>query len=313
MFAFVAGLASAQTTPIFVLNSLDASVSVIDPVAWRETKRIPTGKEPHHLYLTPDEKSIIVANALSDTLTFIDPKTAEVQRTVRGILDPYHLRFSPDMKWFVTAANRLNHVDIFRWDGKDLVLAKRIATGKTPSHLWIDSRSTTLFATMQDSDELVAIDLATQNVKWRIKTGPLPADVYGTADDKHVLVGLTGGDSVEVFDVASDFPKSVRRIKTGDGAHAFRAAGDKRHVYVSNRVANTISKLDMVTMQVVDQYAAPGGPDCMEVVKGGRLLMVTSRWAKRLTVIDTETKKVVRQVPVGKSPHGVWTLDHAAR
>jgi hypothetical protein len=25
--------------------------------------RIPTGKEPHHLYLTPDEKSIIVANA----------------------------------------------------------------------------------------------------------------------------------------------------------------------------------------------------------------------------------------------------------
>ena len=41
--------------------------------------------------------------------------------------------------------------------------------------------------------------------------------------------------------------------------------------------------------------------------------MVTSRWARKLTVIDTETRQVVRQVTVGKSPHGVWTLDHAPR
>jgi YVTN family beta-propeller protein len=30
-------------------------------------------------------------------------------------------------------------------------------------------------------------------------------------------------------------------------------------------------------------------------------------------VIDIATRKVVRQVRVGKSPHGVWTLDHAPR
>jgi YVTN family beta-propeller protein len=183
---------AAAPNPVFVLNSLDGNVSVIDPATWKEVKRIPTGKEPHHLYMTPDEKSVIVANALSDSLTFIDPRTAEVQREVRGILDPYHLRFSPDMKWFVTAANRLNHVDIYRWDGRDMTLAKRISTGKTPSHLWIDSKSTTVWSTMQDSDELVAIDLTTQALKWRVKTGPMPADVFGTLDDKTVLVGLTG-------------------------------------------------------------------------------------------------------------------------
>ena len=305
--------ATAQTPPIFVLNSLDASVSVIDPVTWKETRRIPTGKEPHHLYLTPDEKSVIIANALGDSLTFIDPRTAEVQRTVRGILDPYHLRFSPDMKWFVTAANRLNHVDIYRWDGKDMALARRISTAKTPSHLWIDSKSSAVYVSMQDSDELVAIDLATQTQKWRIKTGPMPADVYGTPDDRHVLVGLTGSDSVEVFDVSGKEPRSVRKVKTGDGAHAFRAAGDRRHVYVSNRVANTISKLDMQTFEVTASFAAPGGPDCIDIMGGGKLLLVTSRWARKLTVIDTEQKKVVRQVNVGKSPHGVWTLDHVPR
>jgi len=84
-------------------------------------------------------------------------------------------------------------------------------------------------------------------------------------------------------------------------------------VYVSNRVANTISKIDLNSMQVVSQLPAPGGPDCIEVMAGGKLLMVTSRWARKLTVIDTETGKVVRTVAVGKSPHGVWTLDHARR
>ncbi len=304
---------AAPQAPVFVLNSLDASVSVIDPVTWKETRRIPTGKEPHHLYFTPDEKSVIVANALGDSLTFLDPRTAEVQRTVRGILDPYHLRFSPDMKWFVTAANRLNHVDIYHWDGKEPTLARRISTAKTPSHLWIDSKSVTVYASMQDSDELVAIDLATQAVKWRVKTGAMPADVFGTPDGRQLLVGLTGSDSVEVFDISGPAPRSVRKIKTGDGAHAFRSAGDGRHVYVSNRVANTISKIDMQVLEVTATFPVPGGPDCIDVMGGGKLLLVTSRWSRKLSVVDTEQKKVVRQVAVGKSPHGVWTLDHVAR
>ena len=305
--------AQAAANPIFVLNSLDASVSVIDPATWKETRRIPTGKEPHHMYLTPDEKSLVIANALSDSLLFIDPKTAEVQRTVRDILDPYQLRFSPDMKWFVTVANRLNHVDIYRWDGANLSLAKRIPTGKTPSHLWIDSKSSTVYATMQDSDELVVIDLPTQTLKWRGKTGPMPADVFGTPDDKFLLIGLTGGVGVEVYDVTGKEPKFVKLIPTGKGAHAFRGAGDKRHLFVSNRVANTISKIDYQTMTVVDNYPAPSGPDCMDLSPDGQFIYVASRWAKKMTVIDTKTRQVVRQVNVGKSPHGVWTLDHAPR
>lgn len=306
-------MASACAAPVFVLNSLDASVSVIDPASWREVKRLPTGKEPHHLYLTPDEKSLIVANAQGDSLTFIDPRTAQVQRTIRGVADPYHLRFSPDMKWLVIAGNRMHHVDLYRWDGQAPQLARRIPTGKTPSHIWIDSRSTVAYVTMQDSDELVAIDLPSQVLKWRARTGPMPADVFGTPDDRLLLVGLTGGDAVEVFDVSDGPARAIRRITTGKGAHAFRSAGDARHVFVSNRVANTISKIDLHQLKVVQHYDAPGGPDCIELVAGGKLLLTTSRWARRLTLIDTATRKVVRQVAVGKSPHGVWTLDHAPR
>ncbi len=314
------GLATAPAQaahPIFVLNSQDADISVIDPVSHTVLKRLPTGKEPHHLYLAPDEKTLIVANATGNTLTFIDPTNANVLRTVRDIVDPYHLRFSPDMKWFVTAANRLNHVDLYRWQGaaaaEPFKLVKRIDAPKTPSHLSIDSKSSVVYASLQDSDELLAIDLATQAVRWKVKIGKMPADLYLTADDRTLLVGLTGDKVVEAWDVSGAQPRLIKRIPTGDGAHAFRARGDKRHVFVSNRVANTISLIDSQTLTVVAEYPGPGGPDCMEVTADGRTLMVSSRWARKLSFIDIEKKQVVRQIPVGRSPHGVWTLDHAPR
>jgi YVTN family beta-propeller protein len=310
-------LAAAPTHPIFVLNSLDATVSVLDPVSFTERSRIPVGKEPHHLYLTPDEKSLIVANAVGDTLTFIDPITATVQRTLTGIVDPYQLRFSPDMKWFVTLANRLNHVDIYRWQPTDanepMKLVKRIPTGKTPSHQWIDSKSSVIYASMQDSNELVAIDIATQSLRWRVPTGKLPADVYLTADDHYLFVGLTGDKFVEVYDVSASPGKLVKRIETGEGAHAFRAKGDKRHIFVSNRVANTISMIDTQSMAVVKTLPGPGGPDCMELLADGKTLLLSSRWARKVTYIDVDTQQVIRQIPVGRSPHGIWTLDHAPR
>lgn len=307
----------APRRPIFVLNSQDADVSVIDPVSYTVVQRVPTGKEPHHLYLAPDEKTLIVANATGNTLTFIDPTNAKVLRTLTDVVDPYHLRFSPDMQWFVTAANRLNHIDIYRWQGaqaaQPLQLVKRIEAPRTPSHLAIDSKSRTVYASLQDSDELIAIDLATQAVRWKVPVGKMPADVFLTVDDRTLLVGLTGDSVVEAYDVSGPQPRLIKRIPTGKGAHAFRARGDRRHVFVSNRVANTISLIDTQTLAVVAEYPAPGGPDCMEMLNDNRTLLVSSRWARKLSVIDIQTRQVVKQVPVGRSPHGVWTLDHAPR
>jgi YVTN family beta-propeller protein len=307
---------AGHTGPIFVLNSLDASVSVIDPVTYKELRRIPTGKEPHHLYFSPDQKSLIVANSVGNSLTLVDPRTGEVQRTVTDIVDPYQLRFSPDMKWFVTAANRLNHIDIYQYipgkNGFDLKLMRRVPAGKTPSHIGIDSKSTTAYVSLQDSDEVIAIDLATQQVRWTLPVGKTPADVYIVPGDKVMLVALTGDSYVEAYDLTTPTPKLIKRIKTNAGAHAFRSQGDGQHIFVSNRAANTISRIDTKNLTVLAEFPAPGGPDCMDLLADGKTLLVTSRWARKLSVIDVDSGKLLRQVNVGRSPHGVWTLDHVS-
>jgi len=82
---------------------------------------------------------------------------------------------------------------------------------------------------------------------------------------------------------------------------------------VSNRVSNTISLIDYTTFKVVKEIKAPGGPDCMEVSADQKSLFISSRWIGRMSVVDIESGKLIRQIKVGKSPHGIWTLEHAKR
>jgi len=306
VLAGASALAHAEVA--LVLNSADATVSVIDKATYTELRRVPVGKEPHHLIGHPDDKSVIVASAAGNELFFLDPLTGDVQKRIKDIIDPYHLSFSPDRKWFVTAANRLDHVDQYTADFK---LVKRYPLPKVPSHISFNADSTMAFVTLQESDQVAAIDLVKQEVAWVHKVGRQPAGIWTTPDDKHLLVGIMGKDYVEVIDWRAR--KTVGTIKTGTGAHAVAPMGDRKHLFVSNRAANTISIIDMDTLSVVRSFATPSGPDCMEVSKDGKELWVTARWARVVAVIDIASGKVIKTVPVGRSPHGVWFRSHAAR
>ena len=103
----------------------------------------------------------------------------------------------------------------------------------------------------------------------------------------------------------------VASIRTGEGAHAFRNQGNQRHLWVSNRVANTLSKIDMSTLKIEAQIPVSGGPDCMEIDRSGRFLWVTQRWTRSVAVVDLEQGKVVKRIPVGRSPHGVYLHERA--
>jgi YVTN family beta-propeller protein len=294
---------------VVVLNSGDATISLIDQDARKEFRRYEVGKEPHHLMATPDGKSLIVANATSNDLMFLDPRTGELQRRLRNIPDPYQIGFSPDRKWFVVAGNRLNRVDVYTADGQDLKLAKAVALPRTPSHIAFSADSQFAFVTLQDSNEVAGIRLLDQTVVWKMKIGAMPAGIWMTPDDRHLLIGMTGADYVDVIDWR--LQKSVKRIPTAKGAHNFRPLGDGRHLLVSNRVDNSISVLDQATLEKKYDIPVPGGPDCMEVTADGNFVWVTQRWIKQVAVVDIAQRRVVSTVPVGRSPHGIFFANSA--
>ena len=304
---------AVQADDVIVLNSGEATLSLIDQATQQVVGgKISTGKEPHHLMLTPGGRSLIVADSVSNDLMFVDPKTGKQQKRLEGIEDPYQLGFSPDEKWFVTTGLRLDRLDIYSYDAKTETptLVKRLPLATMPSHMAFSKDSRTVFVTLQVSGEVAAVDLPTQTVKWKMKVGDTPAGLWFTPGDKYLLVGMTGEDDVAVIDWRKQ--TVVKRILTGKGAHNFRSLDDGVHVAVSNRVASTISIIDENTLtNVGDITGLLPGPDDMELTADKRYLWVTFRFAKHVGIIDLSNRKLIKTIAVGRSPHGIFFDDRA--
>ena len=306
-FALLAAMASlagpAYADTVIVLNSEDASYSILSRSQRAELKRIPIGREPHHLIPSPDGKEVLLASTVTNELTVLDVKTGERRKVVRDIVDPYQLGFSPDGKWFVTVAYRLDHIDIYHADG--FKLAGRIFIDSMPSHMAFEPESKTVFITLQQSGRLVAVDLATQKVKWNVKVGEAPAGAI-LPDPKRLIVALTGEDRVVTVDPETG--ALTGSLRTGKAAHNFFPKGDGRHWFLSNRAEGTVTLLDAKEMKVAGTIKVPGGPDCMDITPDGKELWVSQRFLRRVAVVDLDQMKVVASIPVGKSPHGIMVF-----
>ncbi len=299
---FAAPLQAMPETAI-VLNSDEATVSIVDRRTMSEIERIPVGREPHHLILTPDGRDLVVASTLTNELLFLDPVTGRERKRIRNIIDPYQLGFSPDGKWFVTAALRMNHVDIY--EAKDFRLVKRLPLHALPSHLTFSADSKFVFFTVQGSNQVAALDLAQQEIVWTADVGEAPAGILVFPDQKRLLVGLTGDDAVVVIDIAQ---RAVsQRIFTGKGAHnIFRMPNDDKRVLITNRVDGSMSIFDLDKLEVVDRIKVPGGPDDVDFSPDGKTVWVTQRWRRRITAVDLVARKIMGSIVVGRSPHGIY-------
>ena len=72
------GNVSAQPKIAVILNSGAASVSLVDMQSREVIKTIPVGKEPHHLMMTPDQKTLLIANAAGNDVVLMNPVSGEM-------------------------------------------------------------------------------------------------------------------------------------------------------------------------------------------------------------------------------------------
>lgn len=289
----------AAATNAIVLNSDDDSLSVVDASTYREISRVYVGRSPHHLMMTPDRQSLIVAMAGSNELAFVDRATGQVQHRIPAS-DPYQIGFSPDAKWFVATSLRLDRIDIYEAAGYHL--RYRLPAPTMPSHIGFSPDSSTVYVSLQGTDTLEAVDLATGKPRWSVPVGRQPAGVLVRASGT-ILVGIMGSD--HIVEVNPGDGSIIRRIHTGRGAHNFLLTPDGKTLYVSNRVAGTISVLNADTLDITGTLVAPGGPDDMALSPDEKELWVTRRWRAAVFVIDRASGTVKTTIPVGRSPHGI--------
>ena len=299
--AFGLGLpaaAGAALPPLaMVMNSGEASVSVIDMTARRVIKTTPTLREPSHWALTPDRARLYIADAGGNSLFILDPLTGDGMGFKR-IADPYQLGYTPNARYLLVNALRLNHIDIY--DAASLNLVKRFSAGAMPSHLDFSPDGGASFHSCQGSDTMVSLDLAGLRIRWTAKIGKTPAGVLWL--NGSVLACIMGEDHLAVIDPATG--AVTRRVVTGIGPHNLFLSPDRSVLYVSNRIGGSLAALDPQTLEPRRTYDLPGGPDDLGIAPDGKL-WIALRFREKVAVMDTRTGDY-ETIDVGRSPHGIF-------
>ncbi len=280
-----------------VLNSGDASLSLLDMARGTELRRIPVLREPHHVALSPDGRDLLVGDAGANEVLFLDPGTGEIKRRV-AMADPYQLGFSPNGKWLTVTGLARNQVDIY--DAASMTLAKRYPLSSMPSHLAYSPDSSMVYVTLQGTNRLTAIDIKRQAVLWTAEVGATPAGVIW--HNGKLLVANMGSDHFAVVDPVDG--RVEQRIHTGRGAHQLFMSPDGRTLWVNNRVDGTTVALNAETYALIRSYRVPGGPDCIDFAPDGKL-WITQRFIQKVAVLDPATG-AIQSIGVGRSPHGIF-------
>jgi YVTN family beta-propeller protein len=298
---------------VYVPNSANNTVDVIDQRTRRVIRRFPAGTEPQHVTPSWDLRRLWVGNDKGNSLTPIDPRTGRAGRRVR-VADPYNLYFTPDGRSAVVVAERLGRLD-FR-DPRTMALRHSLPVPcRGVDHMDFSADGTYAIATCEFSGQLLKVGIAGgssgQRVlgTLRLEGGmPMPQDVKLSPDGRVFYVADMGAGGVWL--VGGDPFKVLGFVATGRGAHGLYASRDSKVLYVSNRSAGSISVLSFATRKVVATWHLPGGgsPDMGGISADGKVLWLSGRYNGQVYAIDTRGGRLLARIPVGAGPHGlcVW-------
>jgi YVTN family beta-propeller protein len=107
--------------------------------------------------------------------------------------------------------------------------------------------------------------------------------------------------------------KEIGFIPTGRGAHGVCVSRDARSLYVTNRLAGTISVISFDTRKVVKTWTVGASPDMLQLTPDGTELWVSNRYHGTISVVSTKTGKVTHVIRVGANPHGLTYFPQPGR
>jgi YVTN family beta-propeller protein len=286
---------------VYVPNTRDGTVDVIDPSTFRVVDVIDVGGTPHHVTPSWNLRHLFVDNPGIDRLTEIDPATGEVIRSIPAS-SPYNLYFTPDGSKAIVVAEYDRFIE-FR-DPHTWRLIKRVSIPwPGVDHMDFSANGRYFLVSCEYSGVVARVSTLSMRVTRIVNVGGFPIDVKLSPDGSVFYVANQGLGGVSVIDPTS--MRQVAFIPTGEGAHGFAVSRDTKDLYVSNRLAHTISVVSFRTRRVVTTWTVGGSPDMLQVSPDGKQLWASNRFGNTVSVISTRTGRVIHTIVVGAAPHGL--------
>lgn len=295
---------------LYVPNSYGAPITtVIDQKTRRVVKILNTGSLSQHVTPSYDMKTLYVEASYSNRIDAIDPRTATITHRY-PVSRPYNLYFTPDGRHAIVMDEEHQRI-VFanpRTFKEQRAITDRSCRG--PNHADFSANGRYFLVTCEFSGSLLKVSTARQKVigKLTLPSGSKPQDVRLAPNGQAFYVADMGRDLL--LRIPWDSLRVVAQTLTPMMPHGIYPSRNGRSLYISDRVAGSVSVFSLAKHRIIDTWPIPGGgtPDMGGVSADGKTLWLSGRTSGRVYGWDTHTGHLVANIYVGGSPHGllVW-------
>lgn len=260
-----------------VVNQESDTASIID-LASKSVVNVPVGNGPHEAAVSPNGKRAVVTN-------YYKPQVGPGSSL--SILD-------------LATKKEIKRIELDR---------QAMPHGAQ----WIDDKS--LVCTDEKNKRLLVVDVDSGTVKREYLTQQTGSHMLSLNQRVNRLVcSNMGGGSVAIF----DFKKGelLQTVSTGKECEGVGIAPDGTTVWAGNRAEDTISVIDLTSLNVVKKIESKGFPYRVQFTPDGKRALIPHAVSGELVVCDVKTMSVARRIKVGRSgvliatkdlePAGVW-------
>ncbi|QYY29090.1 MULTISPECIES: YncE family protein [Cupriavidus] len=259
----------------------------------------------HGLGFSPDRRTLAVVSIGSNSVSFIDTATNAIQHVTYVGRSPHEAFYTPDGKEVWVTVRGENYISVI--DAKTFGEKTRITVAAGPGMQIFSPDGKYGYICSSFNPETAVVTVADHKVVARVKQeSPFCPNIAATPDGSQVWFTLKDVGKTQVFEARPPF-RMIKTIETGPITNhvnfAHTAAGTFAYI--------TIGGLNQVKVFRTDDFSQvatiPVGslPHGLWPSGDGKRIYVGLENADSLAAIDTETNKVVANVPVGQAPQAI--------
>jgi YVTN family beta-propeller protein len=318
--AFAAPLLTASIH-IYVANSDDSKISVIDPATNDVVSEIQVSPNPHGIVPSPDGSRFYISSESKDVLDVVDRRTSAIVRRIPIGTRPNNVAITRDGRRVYICIRGESWVDIV--DTASLEKVKSVPVGKGPHNIYRTPDGEHMIATSMDDQKLTVINVRTEQAEFPIPLDgvPRPLAIDANADGSIVrlFVQLSNLHGFAVVDYGSrkitgrillpDAPAGARPLIPATFSHGIGIAPDHKTLWVNSLLDNSVSVFSLPDLKRIVTIPVGRGPDWLVFTPDGKRCYVSNAGNNSVSAIDAVELKELKRIPVGKVPKRIIAAD----
>ncbi len=317
----LAGLMPAAPVKIYVANSDDDHISVIDPALDKVVANIPVSANPHGIVPSPDKKRFYVSSESKDVLDVVDRQTDTILRSIPIGRRPNNVAITPDGRRVYVCIRGESVVDLI--DTASLEKVKSVEVGRGPHNVYATPDGKYMIATSMDDRKLTAVGIKSEKPEFEIPLDgvprPLAIDAGADGTPARFFVQLSKLLGFAVVDSAArrivdkvllpDGPPGAKPLIPDTYSHGIGISPDRKTLWVNSLLDNSVSVFSMPDLRLLSTTKVGRGPDWLTFTPDNRRCYVSNAGSNSVAVLDVATHKELRQIQVGKVPKRIVASD----